>query len=220
MGDLHRQALARDLARRLTLASHEELRLVDRALHRLEQLRELRWERRLATGPGDVDPYFHAIARIERGTVVTECVGRWPMGDAVEACSDLPPIRELCGACLRRSALARHAEHSIDGLIAIAAELAQEDVARAELREQAAQELAVEQERPRRTLTAAARARLDAVVASYGPTEPQPDEAAELERWRANDRRTHASTELAQIALEDANEGGPYEDWEIGAGDA
>jgi hypothetical protein len=141
MGDLHRQALARDLARRLTLASHEELRLVDRALHRLEQLRELRWERRLATGPGDVDPHFHAIARIERGTVITLCNGRWPLGDTVETQSPAPIVREMCGACLRWSALARHAEHSIDGLIALAAELAQEDTARAELREQARLEM-------------------------------------------------------------------------------
>ncbi len=48
------------------------------------------------------------------------------------------------------------------------------------------------------------------------------DELAELERWRKADRRTHVSDEPARIALEDIGDGdkGPYEEWEIGAGDA
>lgn len=40
MGDLHRQAMARGLARRLSLASLDEIRVVDRILVRLELGRE------------------------------------------------------------------------------------------------------------------------------------------------------------------------------------
>lgn len=53
MGDLHRQALARDLARRLMLASHDELRVVDRIFMRLELGRERYGQ--LAIGADDRD---------------------------------------------------------------------------------------------------------------------------------------------------------------------
>lgn len=131
--DLRRAALARDISRRLQLASLDELRVLDRIFERIELGRH-------RYGPLDI-----AAPRDWR--------------------------REL-------------GEELLDAVIYDTIETVRAgDVAHAALQAAAAEEL------------------------------------AELERWQANDQKTRVMGP-ARIALDDANEGGPYEDWEIGAGKA
>jgi len=141
--DLQRRGLASDLTRRLQLASHDELRLADAALTAIEQARGLQWERRIATGPGDVDRLFHiATPRLSRGIVETRCRGSWPFADPVERQSNVPVV-ERCLECWRAVA-----DHPISvGLLAVVEDLCAQDVERAELREAARREMFVGAER-------------------------------------------------------------------------
>jgi len=140
---IQRQALSRDLARRNQLASHDELRVIDRALLRLEQRRrghgdEHRWERRLPTGPGDVDRAFHlARPAPSRGVVQTLCRGSWPIGDLVET-QDNVPLVERCAACWRCAAQHDPLEFA---LIDALGELLAEDMEREQLHEAARREM-------------------------------------------------------------------------------
>lgn len=138
--EIRRQALARDIARRLQLAGQDELRAVDRVFLTFEIIREgagdRRWQRRLPTGPGDRDRSFHLV--IGRPWVVeTLCNGSWRFADRSEQRTN-PPLAERCRACWLRA---------VDGdwlavqLIALANELEDEDRERAELREQARAEM-------------------------------------------------------------------------------
>lgn len=143
--DTQRQALARDIARRLQLASLDEVRVLDRLLVRIEQRREqphVRWERRLPTTPFDRDRFFH-LARVSDGVVVTMCRGRWPLGDAVELRDGgADPGNEGCAAC-RRAARREASDLLLDAVIDdVAAQLAAQDRDRAGLRAEAAAELA------------------------------------------------------------------------------
>lgn len=141
--ELRRQALARDIARRMQLASFYELRVIDRALLELERSREgageLRWERRLPTGPGDVDDSVRSVHLVtalpSRGVVETLCTESWPFNDLTERWCN-PPIDKRCLACWRRSA-----GRSRAALVDIAAEIALEDRQRADLHEQARAEM-------------------------------------------------------------------------------
>jgi hypothetical protein len=135
--DLQRRALASDLARRLQLASLDELCLIDAALTAIEQARSLQWERRIATGPGDVDRLFHiATPRPSRGVVETGCRGSWAFGDMVERQPSVP-VAERCLECWRAVA-----DHPIAvGLLAIVEDIVARDIERAELREAARREM-------------------------------------------------------------------------------
>lgn len=135
-------ALIRDISRRLELASLDELRVLDKSLTGLEQLRSHRWER-VISAPGMTK--FCSIGKIERGSVVTRCAGRWPITETVET-QNPPRISDMCRACLRWIAFELGAGHSIDALIAIAGEIAKEDVERAELRAQALAEMETDQQ--------------------------------------------------------------------------
>lgn len=136
--DTQRRGLVSDLARRLALAGHDELRVVDKLFTRLEQQRFV-WTRRIATGLGDIDTRWHLATRVApRGSVITLCDGRWPTGDAAET-SDSPPVTERCMACQRE---AWHGRADLDPLIAAVLEqLAADDLATANLREAARAEM-------------------------------------------------------------------------------
>lgn len=124
MSEVARQALARDLARRLLdlRCSVDELRVIGAVADRLERMRLRPWERRIPTGPGDVDRYYH-LTTIVRGSVVTGCNGRWPIIDAVERVAS-PLLADRCDACWR--SLVR--SHAVDELIVeVALALAAED---------------------------------------------------------------------------------------------
>jgi hypothetical protein len=138
VSELRRNALSRDVTSRLIRASHDELRVVDRLVTRLEHLRSLSWTRRLATGPGDVDRVFHLVACAD-GRVVTRCNGSWWIGDAVETSIDGPLLRELCRACVERWAHGKDIQ--LYGLLDLARDLATEDLARAALHEAADREM-------------------------------------------------------------------------------
>lgn len=176
--DIRRAALARDISRRLQLVSLADLRLLDRLLIGVEQQRDRRWERRLATDPGDVDTLFHLVDRISGGSVITKgCNGRWPIGDAVETQSPAPPIAEMCPACLR-AATAPEWLGTI--LSALAEHLAIEDRDRAALHEAARDEIVSGDPDP------GLRAEWDArptVVAQVGDTADSSDHP-EPRRWR------------------------------------
>lgn len=157
-------ALARSIAVRLPLASHDELRAVDIVLQTLEAIRHgdgRDWFRRVATGPGDVDRSYH-LARRLRATITTACGGSWPIDDAVEV-SPNPPLVERCDACWREAAASSPGGPAVgEALLFVVAELAERDRERAGLREAARVEmLGADPPRPRRTLTDAARRRLD-----------------------------------------------------------
>lgn len=90
-----------DLRHRLGLATPDELQVVDRVLAVLERGRagsERRWERRLPTGPFDLDGAFHLVRRGRRAE--TACAGSWLTDDRVEV-QDNPAIGDRCAACLR-----------------------------------------------------------------------------------------------------------------------
>lgn len=138
MSDTERRGLVADLARRLALAPIEDLRILDRLLTRLEQLR-FWWSRRIATTSHDVDAKFHLATQVN-GVMVTRCNGRWAPLDAVES-HDAPPVTERCMACQR----AAWSGTELDELIAAVEEqLAGEDLARANLRDAARAEMLVE----------------------------------------------------------------------------
>lgn len=159
-------ALVRSIAVRLPLASHDELRVTDIVLQTLEAIRHGEgrdWLRRVATGPGDVDRSYH-LARRLRATIVTACGGSWLIDDAVEV-SPNPPLVERCDACWREAAASSPGGPVVgEALLFVVAELAEQDRERAGLREAALAEMLGEGDdppRPPRTLTAAARRRLD-----------------------------------------------------------
>lgn len=86
MGDqLQRQALARDLARRQQLASHDELRVLDRVLQRLELGRE-RYGLLDLRVPRDWDR--------ERGEELLDAVIYDVMGDLAAEDRDREQLRE------------------------------------------------------------------------------------------------------------------------------
>lgn len=140
--EIRRQALVRDLTRRCQLAGLDELRVIDRALLELERVREgagdRRWERRLPTGPGDVDRSFHLVTgRPSLGVVETLCNGSWGFTDLAEH-QDNPPLEERCGACWRHAVAT---DWFAVALIDLADEIAAEDIRKAELHEQARAEM-------------------------------------------------------------------------------
>ena len=136
MSDDQRRGLVADLTRRLALASHDEIRVVDRVLDRLERLR-FRWERRIPTGEHDRDPKFHLAARLGGGVMTTRCRGSWPLGDMVETQS-APIVTERCLACQR----AAWSGTELDPLIsAVLEQLAADDLSTANLREAARAEM-------------------------------------------------------------------------------
>jgi hypothetical protein len=141
VSELERLALARNIAARLHLASHEEIRLLDRLLVRLEQTRacaDLRgWLRRLSTTPYDRDDLYHLVARRTDVAVTTLCSGSWLAGDATEAMRG-PPLTERCLVCWRAGSAGDPLRLA---LIAAMEELADEDQERAELREAARAEM-------------------------------------------------------------------------------
>jgi hypothetical protein len=139
MTDLQRNALARDISMRLLRASHEDLRIIDRLLTRLEQLRNLSWTRHVATSPHDVDRAFHLVVGTTGDSLRTRCNGSWPATDAVETCVTSPPIVEMCGACIERWTRGRDVD--LYGLLDLARDLATEDLIRAELHEAARAEM-------------------------------------------------------------------------------
>lgn len=133
--DTQRRGLVSDLTRRLALAGHDELRVIDRVLQRLEQ-RRFKWERHVATSPYDTDKAFHLAAPFGR-VVVTRCNGRWPAGDAVEH-NGCPPVAERCLACQR----AAWRETELDPLIVeVLEQLAADDLAMSNLRDAARAEM-------------------------------------------------------------------------------
>lgn len=141
--DLLCAALARSIAVRLPLASHEELRAFDVVLQTLEAIRHgdgRDWLRRVATGPGDVDPSYH-LARPLRATIVTACGGSWLIDDAVEL-SPNPPLVERCHACWRAAAYSSPGGPALgEALLVVVAEMAELDRELKKLREQARLEL-------------------------------------------------------------------------------
>ncbi len=138
MTDLQRNALARDVAMRLSLAPFEDTRIVDRLVLRLEQLRSLSWSRRLPTSEFDAERLFH-LASLAKDRVVTRCNGSWWLGDAVETSAEGPPLHQMCGECARRWARGKDLE--LYGLLELAHDLATEDMAREQLREEALAEM-------------------------------------------------------------------------------
>jgi hypothetical protein len=105
-------------------------------------------------------------------------------------------------------------EELVDALVYQAArELAAQDLARASVREAARAEMLGDQRPPRGTLTQAARARFDAVVASFAPA---PDLAIATEpatEFAPEQHLTVASPVPARIAATpDASGGDPYEE--------
>jgi len=139
MTDLQRNALARDITSRLIRASHDELRILDKLLVRLEQLRSLSWTRRRATTDRDVDRSFHLVGRISTGAVSTRCDGSWWRGDESETSLDGPPLAEMCWECARRWAAGRDIE--LYALLDVARDLRTEDIANAALHEAARLEM-------------------------------------------------------------------------------
>lgn len=133
MTDVQRNALARTITARLLSASFDDLRVIDRLVVRLEQLRALSWTRRLATTERDVDRVFHLPAIASTGRFATRCNGNWPVEDKVETSLDGPPLSEMCGECALRWARGRDVQ--LYGLLELARDLWQEDLARAELHE-------------------------------------------------------------------------------------
>lgn len=101
MTDIQRNALARDLAMRQHRATLDELRVIDRLMIRVEQLRDLSLERRVSTGPGDVDHGWHWVVRPGGDSAITGCNGRWPITDPVERMAGVP-LLEVCPACADR----------------------------------------------------------------------------------------------------------------------
>lgn len=104
--DLRCRGLFANLTARLRCASFAELQLIDRALETLEGVRERdaygrRWERRIATGPGDVDRSWHLALRGSE-YVRTACKGSWLADDATEQ-ADSPPLKDRCRACWREA---------------------------------------------------------------------------------------------------------------------
>lgn len=138
MTDLVRNALQRDLERRLSSTPFFDLRILDQLATRLEQLRALSWTRRLATTEHDGDTRFH-LPSIAGGRVVTRCNGSWCLDDACEVSIDGPPVNLMCTDCVRR--WARGKDLDMHGLIDLAHEIAFEDVQRAELQKQAPREM-------------------------------------------------------------------------------
>lgn len=138
MTDLQRNALARDITLRLARVGLFDLRVVDKLLLRLEQLRPLSWTRRLATSTQDRDRYFH-LPTIAAGRVVTRCNGSWSLDDASEVSIDGPPLHEMCGACAER--WARGKDVQLYQLLELARDLATEDLEREALREAARVEM-------------------------------------------------------------------------------
>lgn len=133
--DHQRRGLVADLTRRLALATYDEMRVVDRVLTRLEQLRFI-WSRRIATGPHDVDTRWHLAGRSTLGSFVTRCEGRWSVSDVVEHIH-VPDVADRCMACQR----AAWSGTEIDPLIAAVFELlAADDRDRAQLRAEVAAE--------------------------------------------------------------------------------
>lgn len=102
--------LLSNLIARLRASSTHEHRLVSLALGTLEGVRGgdsfgRRWERRIATGPGDVDRDWHLTRQhsaIEPHDwkVTTACNGAWRFDDHVEQ-TDNPPLPERCTTCWR-----------------------------------------------------------------------------------------------------------------------
>ena len=134
MTSLQRNALQRDVERRLASVDLETLRVLDRSLTRLEQLRALSWSR-LA---GEVDQRAHIVG-LSGGSVLTRCNGRWPVGEPVQTWTDSPPIHLMCLGCVH--AWARGKDVDTYGLLELARELATEDIEREALHEAARVEM-------------------------------------------------------------------------------
>lgn len=108
---IRHRALADNLAARLRVCSIAEQWLIDRALGSLEGVRERdvfgrRWERRIATGPGDIDRSWHLVSRfdhdVRRHIATTACNGSWMRDDPTETLNS-PPLEERCTACWREA---------------------------------------------------------------------------------------------------------------------
>lgn len=142
MSNVLHHALVRTLSKRVAAASLAELRVLERVLDQLEIQRRDRWERRLATGPGDVDRSFHLV-HVSGGSVCTLCNGRWDLGDAVET-QAYPTLGDRCPACLRRAGRNSMADALIYD---VEAEIAAEDRAAAD-RQAVARALMAEYDEP------------------------------------------------------------------------
>lgn len=188
--EIRRQYLVRDLSRRLQTASIDELLGLDRVLSKYESIREgvgdRRWERHLPTGPRDFDRSFHlAAGRPSRGIVETLCNGSWPFADLAESQVN-PAFEERCRPCWLAAVAGdwlgfqlvvladqlddEERRRAHEPLRAAMVDTADARAAIGEYRERESARLGATPEAPpRRTLTAAARARLDAVVDRYRP---------------------------------------------------
>lgn len=160
--EIQRRGLLRSLTACLADCSYEELRVLDVPLQTLLMIRaggDRQWQRRIATGPGDVDRSWH-LARYRAGfrpaSVVTLCSGSWAALDAIETSLN-PPLEERCHACWREacggSAIGM-------ALLEVVGQLAILDRDRAELREQVRDEMV-----PRR-----ARRPLNIVSTTWNPS--------------------------------------------------
>lgn len=134
MSELQRGALGRGISRTLLGLGLGDLRIVDRLVVRLEQLRSLSWTRH----GGDVDRMFHLVTTWG-GSVATRCDGRWPESDPSETLPEGPPLHLICGECARRWARGKDLE--LYGLLELARDLATEDLIRAEPHEAARLEM-------------------------------------------------------------------------------
>lgn len=141
--EIRRRGLLGDLTRRLAMAGFDEDRILDHVLLELERIRDgagsRRWERRLPTGPRDVDRSLHLAApNPARGVVETLCRGSWPIGNAVETQLH-PSLADRCRACWRRAVATSWLGTAI---VDLADEIQAEDERKAELQEQARVEMA------------------------------------------------------------------------------
>lgn len=99
--NLELRALLRSFTARLASLSCEEARLLDVAWQAIEQVRaggDRQWQRRIATGPGDVDTSWHLERAGTRKVVKTACRGSWPTSDGVDMHPN-PPLHERCDVC-------------------------------------------------------------------------------------------------------------------------
>ena len=206
--DLQLRGLLRGFMARLPLCNLGEARVLDVALTTLEQIRgggDRQWQRRIATGPGDVDRSWH-LTKPRRPPfqpqpdpwadgVVTACSGSWDLTDAAETSLN-PPIDERCHACWRAacggSAIGM-------ALLEVAGQLAIQDRDRAELREAARDEMF---SAPVAVPDAVARAGAAAVVRDVPIGQPGDDmsEPVVVDEFEL-DQRTRVTSDSAVIAL-------------------
>lgn len=125
--DLQLTAIARSIAKRLPELSLESAHLVDTFIATLEHIANAgEWERRVATGPGDVDASWHLVRHL-RATVATSCGGSWAITDEVEQ-HDSPPVAERCETCWRAAAASSPGGPALgEAILVLVAETAERD---------------------------------------------------------------------------------------------